>query len=618
MEHQKNIQRAQDQNQSQDYWSNVHTQLQQVQKKSMTINDPDDDNEKEADTIARKVVNGEEATINGSSNGINRKGEGTAEASPQFQSQLAANKGGGQSLPGDVQQEMGGKMGEDFSGVKVHTGGEANSMSDSINAKAFTSGNDVFFNKGEYNTDSKQGKELLAHELVHTKQQGGNKIGRKEKKLGGFITHTLEVPSTPTRVRITNDSESDPQRKTVVDDHAPRFAGNNLNYPLGKCSYYTVEIWTAETKDVNKPTIYFVEPQGSPNDLLMLTIKLNPTAQKTKDEKDAKADYMAKNPTEFVGLRKPSDLNGSNEHKASTIDDIYKSAFTKMQVIFDALVIKLNNWETYSADIGSALTIAKDKHEGAITKDNEIAKGEEEMWNTFLAIAGAGAFTYIKAAILVGAAFETILAKTAISLSQGLINAGIGHLASKGVNEPATKSVLINLYQNNVTNKGRNAFSQIAGKLWGVLDDTQKKWDAFDLRKIQLDSLNFTKELTQANAVATTTNDLLYEIHTSKTYTEVIPVINIDSTALSIETGFWAAWLPGIAHEEEMEVEPGVYSNYIAYDMPGENSRIRMIYCGVTFDIYAGHDDKCSQMVSWANAYNKKASNNSIQVLPKT
>jgi hypothetical protein len=171
MENQKDVKRSHQHANDQEDWNNVHTQLQRVQKKSMAISDPHDDEEKEADTIARKVVNGETASVSGSSNGINRKGMGEAEATPQFQSKLESSKGSGNSLPGDIQQEMGSKMGADFSGVKVHTGGEANSMSESINAKAFTSGQDIYFGSGQFDTNSKQGKELIAHELVHTQQQ---------------------------------------------------------------------------------------------------------------------------------------------------------------------------------------------------------------------------------------------------------------------------------------------------------------------------------------------------------------------------------------------------------------------------------------------------------------
>lgn len=156
----------------QDDWDEVHNQLLAVQEKSMQVSNPGDADEEEADQVARKVVNGQSASINGSSNSLNRKGEGEAEVSPEFQSQLQNNIGGGNSLDNSTRQEMESKMGADFSGVKIHTGNEADNMNKNINAKAFTHGSDVFFRNGEFDTGSKAGKELLAHELVHTVQQG--------------------------------------------------------------------------------------------------------------------------------------------------------------------------------------------------------------------------------------------------------------------------------------------------------------------------------------------------------------------------------------------------------------------------------------------------------------
>lgn len=101
-----------------------------------------------------------------------RKEDGHLQASPDLESQLSGSKGGGRELPKGTQEEMGQSFGADFSNVRVHTGGEATQMSQSIQAQAFTHGSDVYFNEGKYNPDSGEGKKLLAHELTHTIQQG--------------------------------------------------------------------------------------------------------------------------------------------------------------------------------------------------------------------------------------------------------------------------------------------------------------------------------------------------------------------------------------------------------------------------------------------------------------
>ena len=66
--------------------------------------------------------------------------------------------------------------------MKIHTGGQANHLARSVNARAFTVGNDIFFGSGEYNRQTTEGKKLMAHELTHTVQQGGALARKKTKK----------------------------------------------------------------------------------------------------------------------------------------------------------------------------------------------------------------------------------------------------------------------------------------------------------------------------------------------------------------------------------------------------------------------------------------------------
>ncbi|WP_421795235.1 eCIS core domain-containing protein [Haliscomenobacter sp.] len=106
---------------------------------------------------------------------VQREGGDAAPNVPDnFSSRLQSSKGGGSPLSPDVSSSMGQAMGADFSSVRVHTGSEAVGMSNSIQAQAFTHGSDVYFNEGKYDTGSRDGKRLLAHELVHVGQQGGS------------------------------------------------------------------------------------------------------------------------------------------------------------------------------------------------------------------------------------------------------------------------------------------------------------------------------------------------------------------------------------------------------------------------------------------------------------
>ncbi|GJM34480.1 MAG: hypothetical protein DHS20C18_34810 [Saprospiraceae bacterium] len=96
----------------------------------------------------------------------------TEEPSSELSDKLQQSKGQGQSLDETTSQQMGQQMGANFGDVKIHIGDEATSMNQEIGAKAFTHGKDIYFNQGQYDTSSKEGKRLLAHELTHTVQQG--------------------------------------------------------------------------------------------------------------------------------------------------------------------------------------------------------------------------------------------------------------------------------------------------------------------------------------------------------------------------------------------------------------------------------------------------------------
>jgi LysM repeat protein len=172
-----------------------------IQKSSLEVSHPTDADEKEADEVARKVVGGQSAEIHGVGGTVNKKGEVSAEAAPAFQSKLESSKSGGQSLDGSTRSEMESKMGADFSNVKIHLGSEAHHMSESISAQAFTHGSDVYFNEGRYSPQSKEGKELLAHELAHTVQQkpaGRLQLQKKDK----IITITVKKGQNLYRIAL--------------------------------------------------------------------------------------------------------------------------------------------------------------------------------------------------------------------------------------------------------------------------------------------------------------------------------------------------------------------------------------------------------------------------------
>lgn len=143
----------------------------------LEVNQPGDAAEQEADAVAEKVASGEKAfkpsTIffKAAAQPVQRAAANTG-ANAEITSQVTGVlQQLGQSMPDRLQSEMESSFGHDFSQVKIHTDANAAEASRSLQAKAFTTGNDIVFAEGQYSPQTKEGKKLLAHELTHVVQQ---------------------------------------------------------------------------------------------------------------------------------------------------------------------------------------------------------------------------------------------------------------------------------------------------------------------------------------------------------------------------------------------------------------------------------------------------------------
>jgi Domain of unknown function (DUF4157) len=91
-------------------------------------------------------------------------------------------KGAGSPLSSSVRSRMEPKLGASLGNVRVHTGGDSATAAKGFGARAFTVGDDVHFNSGEFQPGTKEGDKLLAHELTHVVQGQNSGIQRKEDK----------------------------------------------------------------------------------------------------------------------------------------------------------------------------------------------------------------------------------------------------------------------------------------------------------------------------------------------------------------------------------------------------------------------------------------------------
>jgi Domain of unknown function (DUF4157) len=95
----------------------------------------------------------------------------------------------GSSLDENTKEFMESRFGGsyDFSSVKIHTDEAAAKSSNSVNALAYTVGNDIVFAQGQYQPNTPQGRKLLAHELAHVTQQQKGVIQRQPAPAAGKI-----------------------------------------------------------------------------------------------------------------------------------------------------------------------------------------------------------------------------------------------------------------------------------------------------------------------------------------------------------------------------------------------------------------------------------------------
>jgi hypothetical protein len=103
---------------------------------------------------------------------IARQAEAPATVAPEVSAQISGSQAGGTPLPPSVRQFMEPRFGADFSHVRIHTGEGAATLSRQLGAQAFTVGGHVYFGQDRFRPESSEGRELIAHELTHTIQQG--------------------------------------------------------------------------------------------------------------------------------------------------------------------------------------------------------------------------------------------------------------------------------------------------------------------------------------------------------------------------------------------------------------------------------------------------------------
>lgn len=145
---------------------------------SLQISTPGDSAEREADSTARKVMTMSAPAIAPRERVAILAARAPADVkprddqtSPELAAAIRSQLGGGRPLPADTRSFMEPRFKADLSAVRVHTDSRAENLTTRLGARAFAYGRHIFFNAGQFQPNTPDGMELIAHELTHTIQQ---------------------------------------------------------------------------------------------------------------------------------------------------------------------------------------------------------------------------------------------------------------------------------------------------------------------------------------------------------------------------------------------------------------------------------------------------------------
>lgn len=140
-----------------------------VQRAALRVSSSEDAGEREAGAAAAAVMRMNSPTLSRGAPGVIQRAPQGAPATARV---ATGGGGGGEPLSPALRRFMEPRFGADFSAVRIHADAQAALASRRLAAKAFTIGQHVYFGAGAYQPESASGRELIAHELAHTVQQG--------------------------------------------------------------------------------------------------------------------------------------------------------------------------------------------------------------------------------------------------------------------------------------------------------------------------------------------------------------------------------------------------------------------------------------------------------------
>jgi hypothetical protein len=157
----------------------------------LTVNEPGDKYEQEADHVAEQVMRMPEQRPRPTFLNAGRDaGQDAGRDVPSVVHETLQSRG--QPLDPGSRAFMESRLGHDFSGVRIHTDAKAAESARAVHARAYTAGRDVVFGAGQYSPGTPTGRRLLAHELAHVVQQAG--MPPQSTGAGASVVHLQRRP----------------------------------------------------------------------------------------------------------------------------------------------------------------------------------------------------------------------------------------------------------------------------------------------------------------------------------------------------------------------------------------------------------------------------------------
>jgi len=293
----------------------------------------------------------------------------------------------GRALDQPVLAEMESRFGHDFSGVRLHTDARADTSAQALDARAYTVGQDVVFATGQYAPHTEAGRQVLAHELAHTMQQGSVpsatrqhlRVSRpadeseREAELAAQSSFNSPSPLTPVQPHV--------QRQTATAEVEPQGPGPATK-GAGDVSVYVGRTMTAEaalreiyqqgSRSITQEAIAMVERGGSVSDAarwanearndlkLKIRVKGSPITRGLAEARNMRKYGNKVGPTYDDLIRQgktPEDIIGS----AGRANTKLTKVATKLRVagrLLIAVDIAIVTWEVLEAPEGEGLKTA--------------------------------------------------------------------------------------------------------------------------------------------------------------------------------------------------------------------------------------------------------------------